>query len=83
MATYFLDYDLRNSRDYQKLYDELEKFNAVRVLESQWAFKRDQTSSKELREHFREFIDSDDGLSVVKSSGWSTLNANKTPNDLD
>ena len=30
MATYFIDYDLRNSRDYQKLYDELEKFDAVR-----------------------------------------------------
>jgi hypothetical protein len=83
MATYFIDYDLRNSRDYQKLYDELEKFDAVRVLESQWAFKRDETSTAELRDHFKQFIDSDDGLSIIKSAGWATLNADKTPKDLD
>ena len=34
MALFFLSYDLRNKRDYQPLYDELKKFNAVRMLES-------------------------------------------------
>lgn len=32
MALYLLTYDLRGQRDYQVLWDELEKFRAVRVL---------------------------------------------------
>ncbi|RLC50242.1 MAG: hypothetical protein DRI23_05655 [Candidatus Cloacimonadota bacterium] len=82
MALYFLNYDLRNSRDYQKLYDELEKFDAVRILESLWCFKRANTSSSKLRGYFKQFIDSDDGLCISEVTDWSTFNALKTPNDL-
>lgn len=49
MALYFLTYDLRKSRNYQPLYDELENFGAVRILESTWCFKRMNTSAKGLR----------------------------------
>lgn len=55
MALYFLSYDLRKSRDYQKLYDELESFDAVRILESHWCFKRINTSAKGLKDHFTQF----------------------------
>lgn len=82
MALFFLDYDLRNSRNYQELYDELARFNAVRVLESSWCFNRVNTNSEGLRNHFRNFIDSDDGLSVVEVTGWATYNVLGTPNDL-
>ena len=82
MALYFLTYDLRNSKDYQKLYDELERFNAVRVFESTWCFNRDNTSASELRDHFRRFIDSDDGLLVSESRSWATYKAKATPKDL-
>jgi len=82
MALYFLSYDLRKQQDYQKLYDELNKFNAVRMLESQWCFKRVNTSAKGLREHFKKFIDSDDGLSVSEVTDWATFNTLGTPNDL-
>jgi hypothetical protein len=34
MALYFITYDLRGKRDYQRLYSELKKFNAVQVFES-------------------------------------------------
>ena len=82
MALYFIDYDLRNSRNYQPLYDELEKFGAVRVLESSCCFKRINTTAKGLRNHFQQFIDSDDGLCVVEVTDWATNKALGTPNNL-
>lgn len=82
MALYFLTYDLRKQRDYQKLYDELKKFNAVKVLESTWCFKRYNTSASELLNYFIKFIDSDDGILVDDSSGWATYNTNSNPNKL-
>ena len=82
MALYFLTYDLRNSKDYQKLYNELEKFKAVRVFESTWCFKRNSTSVSELRDYFKRYMDSDDGLLVSESKAWATYNADGTPKDL-
>lgn len=82
MALFFIDYDLRKARDYQPLYDELARLKAVRVLESCWCFKRVNTTCKALREHFRKFVDADDGLSVVEVTDWATWNAVRTPNDL-
>lgn len=82
MALFFLSYDLRKSRNYQPLYDELKKFDAVRILESQWCFKRINTSAKGLRDHFSQFIDSDDGLCVSEVNGWATRKTDGTPNDL-
>ena len=82
MELYFLSYDLRKERDYQSLYDELEKYHAKAVLESVWCFKKDNTTTAELRDHFGKFIDSDDGLLVVKSSSWASLRAKATPKDL-
>lgn len=82
MALYFLSYDLRNERDYQTLYDELERFHAVRILESDWCFKRTNTDPVTLRDHFKKFIDKDDGLCVSEVSNWATYNAQGTPNDL-
>lgn len=82
MALYFLTYDLRNKRDYQTMYDELEKFNAVNVLESTWCFNRINTSAEWLRDYFKQFIDSDDGLLIEESNSWATYKAKGTPNNL-
>jgi hypothetical protein len=82
MALYFLTYDLRNNRDYQKLYDELKKFNAVAVLESTWCFNRINTSASNLRDYFKNFIDSDDAILINESNEWATLNVNSSPSDL-
>jgi len=60
MAVYFLSYDLRKKRDYQKLHGVLSGFSGVRVLESTWCFNRRDTSAKSLREYFKGFIDADD-----------------------
>jgi hypothetical protein len=82
MALFFLDYDLRKSRNYQALYDELARFKAVRILESSWCFNRVNTNCKGLRDHFKQFIDSDDGLSVAEVTDWATYKALGTPSDL-
>jgi hypothetical protein len=82
MALFFLDYDLRKARNYQPLYDELARFKAVRVLESSWCFNRFNISSAGLRDHFMNFIDSDDGLSVVEVTDWATYKALGTPKGL-
>jgi len=82
MALYFLSYDLRKQRDYQKLYDELNSFKAISVLESLWCFNRINTSAKDLSTYFRTFVDSDDGLIVMECTNWASYNTNSTPNDL-
>lgn len=79
MALYFLDYDLRKQRNYQLLYDELKKFEAVRILESSWSFNRVNTTCSGLRDYFRQFIDTDDGLSVVEVTDWATWRTLGTP----
>ena len=88
MALFFLSYDLRNIRDYQSLYDELKKFNAVRVLESCWCFERINTNAIALRDYFKKFVDRDDGLlvsQVAEVDGvpqWAGLNLDGNPNKL-
>ena len=82
MALYFLTYDLRKERDYKKLYEELENFNAVQVLESTWCFNRINTTAEGLRGYFKKYIDKDDGILVSESNSWASFNVNNTPNDL-
>lgn len=82
MALYFLTYDLRKSRNYQSLYDELQNFSAVHILESTWCFNRLNTSAKGLRDYFKQYIDSDDGLIVSEAKDWASRNTDGTPNDL-
>lgn len=82
MALYFLTYDLRKKRDYQKLYDELEEFDAVRILESTWCFNRSNTSASGLRNYFKKFVDSDDGLMLSEIFAWASSGTDGTPKDL-
>jgi hypothetical protein len=82
MALFFISYDLRGSHDYEKLYDALNEFNAVKVLESVWCFNRININSSSLRDYFTQFIDEDDGLLVSESSSWATLRPIGTPKDL-
>jgi hypothetical protein len=82
MALYYLEYDLRNQRNYQKLYDELSRFNAIKILESLWCFNRADTSVTWIRDHFKNYIDSDDAISVAEVSNWATYKTISTPNSL-
>jgi len=77
---YMIEYDLRKPfRNYQPLYEELAKFNAKRVLKSLWTFGRINTNAEHLRDHFRQYIDADDGLIVMQVGDWATFNTENTP----
>ena len=83
MKLFIISYDLRNQRDYQKLHDELNRFKAKPVLESTWCLNlADSNTAKIVRDHFKQFIDSDDALMVSEVNNWASYNAKNTPNDL-
>jgi hypothetical protein len=81
MALYFITYDLRKKKDYQALYDEFERFNATRVLASTWCLRHSNTTAAQLRDHFGNFVDSDDGILVDESKSWATVKVEGTPKD--
>jgi len=82
MALFFLSYDLRKKRNYQPLYDELARFKAAHILESTWCFNSSNVDAAGLRDHFKRFIDTDDGIIVSQVSDWASYNTLRTPNDL-
>ncbi|HCF9254933.1 TPA: hypothetical protein NI610_005934 [Pseudomonas aeruginosa] len=82
MALFFLEYDLRKQRNYDALYTELAAFNAVRILKSLWCFNRVNTSASGLRDHFRKFIDSDDGIIISEVTDWAAYSVEGNPNQL-
>jgi len=74
---YIINYDLRNQRDYESLYKAIKSYGTyAKVLESCWAVVSSKTVSQ-VRDHLAQFIDSDDGLFVVKTCGmgaWRNVN---------
>ncbi|WP_040248033.1 hypothetical protein [Psychroserpens mesophilus] len=82
MIEYFIRYDLRDSQDYQKLYDELKRFKAIQVLVSLYCLKYQNDKTEELCNHFKKFIDGDDGLIVIKSAFWAGVNLDNSPNNI-
>ena len=82
MALYFLTYDVRADGDYQRLYDELAAFDAVRILESTWCFNRTGTNPENLRDHFRTKVDTNTGLIVSEVSSWASWGTDGNPNGL-
>lgn len=82
MALYFVEYELRNERNYPKITKELESFGAIRVLNSYWCFKRNGTTPKDLRDHLKQFIDKDDALIVTEVTNWAGIRLQNSPNDL-
>jgi hypothetical protein len=73
MKTFLIAYDLRNKRNYLKLYIRLARLRARRVLESVWILKGDYTS-RGLLGRLTHHIDTDDELLVVEISGCVTWN---------
>jgi hypothetical protein len=79
---YYISYDLRNQKDYKKLYHELAKFKAIKILESLYCFKYQDNKTLYLRDHFKKFIDNDDRLLVIKSENWASFRIVGDPNEL-
>lgn len=77
-----ITYDLRkerNSDDYKKLYDVIEKQGeTIRILESVWMVYTTKTS-EQLRDFLLPYIDKDDGIFIADMANgqgsWSNLDA--------
>ncbi|MBL9117447.1 MAG: hypothetical protein JNJ83_20740 [Verrucomicrobiaceae bacterium] len=81
MPKYIVSYDLIKNKDYPKLWVELERLSAKRVLLSMWCMDVTGTAA-EVRDHFKTFVDSDDRIFVVPAEGWASWKALATPNDV-
>lgn len=51
MPLFVINYDLRKNRDYQKLYDEMDRLDAFKVLESVYLANL-TGSAASVRDHF-------------------------------
>jgi hypothetical protein len=76
---FLVNYDLRGEpRLYERLWAELRRLGAVRVLYSTWHMFGNY-SCVQLRDHFQGFLDSNDGVFVVRFDDWASYGAEATP----
>lgn len=80
---YLVSYDVDTpGKDYQKLWNELERLGGKRVLLSEWIVRNDATPAV-MRDHFRQFIDANDRLLVSElTDNWASWNLMFDPNRL-
>ncbi len=76
MKKYVISYDLDSpGRDYPRIWKELSRLGAKRVLLSQWVMKSNNTAGQ-LRDYFKDFIDSNHRLLVVSlEDDWASWKA--------
>lgn len=77
MTTYTVSYDLIKRKDYQSLWDELERLGAHRTQASYWLIAVNNTA-QQLHDHLKKFVDKDDKLwvsEVTKNHWYSNANA--------
>ena len=83
---YLICYDLKTpGRDYKTLWDELERLNAKRILDSQWVTNRTNTSASGLRDHMKGFVDPNDSLFVCTLEGvtdWAGIGLQSAIKDI-
>lgn len=62
MTTFTLSYDLIKQKNYQALWDELERLGAHRTQDSYWLVNVTTSEAKVLHDHLRRYVDTDDRL---------------------
>jgi hypothetical protein len=75
MALFVISYDLRKQRNYQPLYDCLNKWGAARLLESLWLAELAGPAAP-VRDILTSLIDADDGVAVIELKApfnWATM----------
>lgn len=66
MPLYVVSYDLNKNKDYQKLWDELERLGGHKPLESVYFVDVNSSNAAALVAHLKDFIDNDDQLIAVE-----------------
>ena len=77
MAHFVISYDLHKQRTYETVWELLESWGAVRLLESLWVVSLNNTAGQ-VRDALNEAIDADDSTAVIElkaGSGWATMRA--------
>lgn len=78
MAKVLITYDLKKHKDYPRLIEELKRLGACSPLLSVWVLNSSNTDAQ-LRDHLKQYIDSDDKLLVVGlNGGWASWNLTQT-----
>lgn len=76
MSLFIVSYDLISNRDYSKLYEAIRKYGSyAHILESVWIIKS-SSSSINIRDNLKSYMDSDDKLFIAKLTGesaWKNL----------
>lgn len=70
MASFIVSYDLIKNKDYPELFEAIQKYNCVHILESVWIVNS-SSDSKTIRDNLKTCMDSDDKLFVAKLTGQS------------
>ena len=77
MAAYVVCYDLQDPQMYQRVWDLLDDWDGVRLLESLWAVSSEK-SALELRNALKAVTGADDGIAILEikpGSWWACENA--------
>ena len=77
MAHFIISYDLRKQRNYQPLWDKLNSWGAVRLLESLWVVSMNSTAAA-IRDALKSVVDDDDGIAVLEFTArtmWACFKA--------
>ncbi|AMW17168.1 CRISPR associated Cas2 family protein [Glaesserella parasuis] len=85
MPNLIITYDLRKSRDYQKLYDAIKSYGTyAKVFESVWYVRSKTHTATQCRDYLNQFIDTDDRLGVFDCSNndFATMRAINKISDL-
>jgi hypothetical protein len=72
MACYLVSYDLDKppqNPDYHPVVKRIKECGGERLLYSEWLVNADNTTSVKLRDDLMQFVDSSDGLIVLKLTG--------------
>lgn len=68
MTIYAVTYDLNKNKDYRSLWDEFERLGGHKAARSFYLINVDSDITSDVLEHFKQFVDKDDTLIVVKTS---------------
>ena len=66
MGLFAVSYQLNKDKNYPKLWDALKELSAHKVMRSFYFLDLDTESTKDVKDHFVQFIDKDDAVCIVK-----------------
>ena len=76
MSTYIITYDLKNTRNYNELYEYIKSYGSwAHINESTWAIVADQSAS-EIRDQLKNHLETDDLIFVIRSgteAAWTNV----------